>query len=306
MEHPPPLARPELIAGERGVSELLEQKFSTDTLEILYYPLRQVPLPSFIAETLVWQSDTLKLFGENAVQFGDLEPVNDTSKCEILGYKRSDAYTVLCLVRYGSNFGLFTNEINQTSWELIGLFNIKGNIEPPGFTSYDEFEEKYILANKNKFEGGKDKENKEEEEEKETEADDGEDSYWNQYDKVSDEDTGTQEEKNDASNNNNEDDYWNSYDSRQTHQIEDAPEAQCRPEAMCALSSLVDLYKDCGVTDKNLIADDLLAIGLNFPASDEIPMIAHKHGVRTWEWVKDADTSMAELMAVFNKIKFNL
>lgn len=293
MEHPPPLARSALIAGERGVAELLDQKFSTDTLEILYYPLRQVPLPSFIAETLIWQNDTLKLFGDEKVTFEDLQPVNDTDNCEILGYKRNDAYTVLCLVQYGSNYGLFTNEINQSSWELIGLFNTKGNMKPPGFTSYANFEEEYLKARETKLKADKC-------------SDEEDNSYWDQYDKVSDEESGETEKINTAKNNDDEDDYWNSYDTHQTHQIEDSPEAQYRPEAMCALISLVGLYNDCGVSDKNIIADDLMAIGLDFPASEEVPEIAHNHGIRTWEWIKGADTSMGELMATCNKIKFNL
>lgn len=269
----------ELSQQEPLPSLLAEQ----DLMSCLYYPLRQVPLPQFQFEMLLWDSDKLNLFsGTENAEVSQIKIKNGTLLNPEILYKRADDFTVLALVYSleSQMAAVFTNEISQTSWEIVGVFSTHNlakliSLNHRYLHTYDTFEKAYGSARKQS--NLKDANEKEED-----------NSYWNRYDNELD---SNEPESGKAPQTDEE--YWQMYDNvsdEESSGLSDKATQIIQTPANCNLAtrmilSLIPLYHDCGLEDKKRIGgairDSVLPDDRVVNALAMSHQIAQKHTRRT-------------------------
>lgn len=248
-----------------------------ELLECLYYPLRTTNLPSFQYEMLVWDTDKLNVFSEeNPPKLTSLRGRLDHPP--LTKYKRLDAYTVIAVMAFGDEGAIFTNEISQTTWELIGVVGVKDlrrqlDLGRHSLVDYKEIERSFER---------KEEETKTKLEEAQQQSDSSDD-YWAKYD------VETPEEAEQATEMDEE-----TYFNRHCEQSPQLDARKVRETAVQALADLGDLYRDCG-TDASIAIQDILSIALrSVPMPVEAPYVAHRHAMRTITWVKDSSTAFQD------------
>lgn len=264
-----------------------------DLLECLYYPLRTTNMSSFQYEMLVWETDKLKVFSEGIAP-KIIPPKGCSLHHPIIQYKRLDEYTVIAIVANSHEGAIFTNEISQYSWELIGVVGIQGlaMLLLDGRHSLVHYSEIDVSFDARKEKIERENENKSLEEETPQQSDSS-DGYWDQYDK------GTPVNNIKVHEEIDEEASFSEY-------CEPSPELNAQKIRSSAVQALVDLgalYEDCGA-DTQTAVQDIVDIALNsVTVPKEVPPIAHRHALRTVAWVKDGSMAFKdEVLAAINII----
>lgn len=317
-----PLIKPPALSDEDVAKavEVLHFVEADETLpenlrSALYYPLQSVALPRFYKEVLEWSKDTLQLFEGNKVdeplEFVRPEHIETAPSLPKVSplprYKRKDDFTVLAILPLGQETCIvFTNEVAQHSWEIIGIFGLRFRnkllANTPGLVEdYAEVDASYEPSRQAKTE---------------------EDHYWNRY--AADEHTTEEEsrmphevirsEKQLLRRSNDEVDvvddessYWDRL-ANQPHQITNGEtgEVAVRNDVVKLLVNLAELYIDLGVPNKTLIIDDIMSISLGSkrPMQIGVPLVAHRHAIRTIRWLtKDGSDISQETAVALRKIE---
>jgi len=314
---PPPINDSDIANAVNALKFVESDEPVPDSLrKSLYYPLQTIPLPSFQRDMLLWTEDKLKLFHGNSsgipLEFSKPESIKEVPSLSRITplprYRRKDDFCVLAVVPLGvETCVVFSNEVSQVSWEVVGVFGLhfrnKLLASTPGLVdSYEEIEENYHPTH------GTAKQSEE-------------DHYWNRYAADEPMESANQQSheiirrerelskqgNDDLAALNDDNDYWDRL-ANQPHQITNGEEGEVvvRNDIVKLLTNLAELYIDLGVPNKKLIIDDIMGIAMGAQSRMQIgvPLVAHRHAIRTVRWLtKDGIDISAEASAAISKIE---
>ena len=234
-----------------------------ELLQIIYRPLQNLQFSDLQYDMLFWDNDKLNLFPNLGLEHVDFEnfkqPISPSSF-----YSRRDENSVFGIV-YDTEYSLvFSNELTQISWQLIGIFKpqcTQEELQSVGWSIYETYESNYKKLL-----------NEVSQNSSQTSESDEENRYWNSYFNDEDKKIAPALEEN----SDNSDAYWDQYD-------ETVCAIEPRPFAIEIIKGLIDLYKDCGITELREIRDDLVKILHEGVHSNNI---ASKHALRTIKTLK--------------------